>query len=98
MDATPEDLLFQVMIDWGVEPHLPIASKTIMRKNVFFVDENSIAACFDADINEDFIKELAGHKPVRVVFRDAGFTNDAARINADQIFKQLSPDTEVYVL
>ena len=97
-DATPEDLLFQALTDWGVELHLPIAPKTIKGKKVFFVDHNSLAACFDAGVNEDFIKELAAHKPLRVVFRDAGFANDAARINAEQIFRQLSPDTEVRVL
>jgi len=97
-DVAPEDLLFQVLTDWGVELHLHIAPKAIQGKNVYFVDENRLAACFDSGITEDFIKELAAHKPVRVVFRDAGFASDAARINAEQIFKQLSPDTEVRVL
>lgn len=94
----PEDLLYQVLIDWGVDLHLPIKPESIQGKKVFFVDENALAACFDSGINEDFIKELAKHKPLRAVFRDAGFASDATRINAEQIFKQLSPHTEVKVI
>ena len=97
-DATQEDLLFQVLTDWGVALHLPIALKTIRGKKVYFVDGDSLAACFDSGVNEEFIKELAGRKPLRVVFRDAGFVDDAARINAEQIFRRLSPDTGVRVL
>lgn len=94
----PEDLLYQVLIDWGVELHLPIKPETIQGKKVFFVDENALVACFDSGLEEDFIKEVARHQPLRVVFRDAGFASDAARINAEQIFKQLSPNTEVKVI
>ncbi|MDR3357381.1 MAG: site-specific DNA-methyltransferase [Desulfovibrio sp.] len=94
----PEDLLYQVLIDWGVELHLPIKPETIQGKKVFFVDENALAACFDSGINESFVQKLAKHKPLRAVFRDAGFASDAARINAEQIFKQLSPQTEVKVI
>lgn len=94
----PEDLLYQVLLDWGVELHLPIKPETIQSKKVFFVDENALAACFDSGITDAFIQELAGRKPLRAVFRDAGFASDAARINAEQIFKQLSPNTEVKVI
>lgn len=94
----PEDLLYQVLLDWGVELHLPIKPETIQGKKVFFVDENALAACFDPGLDEGFITELARHRPLRVVFRDAGFASDAARINAEQIFKQLSPNTEVKVI
>ncbi|PZP62675.1 MAG: site-specific DNA-methyltransferase [Pseudoxanthomonas spadix] len=97
---TPEDLLFQVMLDWGVDLALPIEKKTIAGKDVFFVDTDALAACFDADggIDDAFIKELAKTKPLRAVFRDKGFKDDAAKINADQIFKQLSPGTDVKTL
>ena len=96
-DRTPEDLLFQVMLDWGVDLALPIARQTIQNKEVFFVDDNALAACFDANggVDEDLVKELAKHEPVRVVFRDAGFKNSAVKINVEQIFKSLSPSTEV---
>jgi len=96
-DRTPEDLLFQVMLDWGVDLALPIAKQSIQGKDVFFVDGNVLAACFDASgsIDEVFVKELAKHQPLRVVFRDAGYKNSAVKINVEQIFTLLSPVTEV---
>lgn len=96
-DRTPEDLLFQVMLDWGVDLALPITKLTILDKDVLFVDENALVACFDANggIDEVFVKELAKHKPLRVVFRDAGFNSSAVKINVEQIFKLMSPATEV---
>ena len=96
-DRTSEDLLFQVMLDWGVDLALPIAKQSIQGKDVFFVDDNVLAACFDASgsIDEAFVKELATHQPLRVVFRDAGYKNSAVKINVEQIFKLLSPATEV---
>ena len=96
-DRTAEDLLFQVMLDWGVDLALPVAREVIQGKEVFFVDGNALAACFDANggVDEDFVKELAKHQPLRVVFRDAGFKDSAAKINVEQIFKSLSPSTEV---
>lgn len=94
---TPEDLLFQVMLDWGVDLALPITKQVIQGKDVFFVDDNALAACFDAHsgVDEAFVKELAKLQPLRVVFRDAGFRDSAAKINVEQIFKLLSPTTEV---
>lgn len=94
-DRTPEDLLFQVLVDWGVDLALPITSETIQGKKVFFVDGNALAACFDTNISEDLVKELAKRKPLRVVFRDSSFENDSLKINVEQIFKLLSPETEV---
>ncbi|MGE3295878.1 MAG: site-specific DNA-methyltransferase [Porticoccaceae bacterium] len=96
-DRTPEDLLFQVMLDWGVDLALPIEKKAAQGKDVFFVDGNALAACFDAHsgVDEAFVKELATHKPLRVVFCDAGFADSAVKINVEQIFKLLSPATEV---
>ncbi len=96
-DRTPEDLLFQVMLDWGVDLALPVNTQSIQGKDVFFVDGNALAACFDASgsIDEAFVKELAQSKPLRVVFRDAGFRDSAVKINVEQIFKLLSPATEV---
>ena len=96
-DRTPEDLLFQVMLDWGVDLALPMIKQSIQGKEVFLVDGNALAACFDASssIDEDFVKELAKQQPLRVVFRDAGFKDSAVKINVEQIFKSLSPSTEV---
>jgi adenine-specific DNA-methyltransferase len=99
-DRAAEDLLFQVLLDWGVDLGLPIVRETIGGREVFFVDSNALAACFvkDGSVDEAFVKELAKRKPLRVVFRDAGFASDNARINVEQIFKTLSPDTEVRTL
>lgn len=94
-DRTPEDLLFQVLVDWGIDLSLPIASETIQGKKVFFVDGNALAACFDPNISEELVKELAKRKPLRAVFRDSSFKNDSVKINVEQIFKLLSPETEV---
>ena len=116
-DRSPEDLLFQVLLDWGVDLTLPIRQETIAGKSVLFVDGNALAACFETDINDDcmdaggipsgaqgvmqgaiteaFVKALSQRQPLRVVFRDAGFADDSVKINIEQIFKLLSPQTEI---
>ena len=102
-DRTAEDLLFQVLLDWGVDLALPITQETIAGKAVYFVDANvhgspALAACFEEGISEDFVKLLAQRAPLRVVFRDAGFATDSVKINVEQIFKLMSPSTEVKTL
>ncbi len=97
-DRDDEDLLFQVLLDWGVDLSLPITTETIGGKTVYFVDTNALAACFETGITEDFVKELAGRKPLRVVFHDSGYSGDDVKINVEQIFKQLSPGTDVKTL
>lgn len=92
---TAEDLLFQVLVDWGVDLTLPIRRETLQGKTVFFVDDNALVACFERGITEDLVKELAKREPLRVVFRDNGFVSDAVKINVTQIFRQLSPITDV---
>jgi len=96
-DRTAEDLLFQVLLDWGVDLSLPVTREIIADKEVFFVDGNALAACFvkAGEITEDFVKELAKREPVRVVFRDAGFKDDSVKINVEQIFKLMSPRTDI---
>jgi len=94
-DRTAEDLLFQVLLDWGVDLSLPIRKESIQGKAVYFVDENALVACFDKGVSEELVKELAKHAPLRVVFRDNGFASDAVKINVEQIFRQMSPGTEV---
>jgi len=94
-DRTAEDLLFQVLLDWGVDLALTISKEAIAGKSVYFVDGNALAACFDEGVNEDFVKLLAKREPLRVVFRDAGFASDSVKINVEQIFKLMSPSTEV---
>jgi adenine-specific DNA-methyltransferase len=96
-DRKPEDLLFQVLLDWGVDLSLPIRKETIRGKTVFFVNKPpyDLIACFDTGVNEELVRELARFEPLRVVFRDGGFASDAIKINVEQIFRQLSPHTEV---
>ena len=96
----PEDLLFQVLVDWGVDLTLPIRRETVSGKTVFFVNDapHDLIACFDKGVSEAFVRELAGHQPLRVVFRDNGFESDAVKINVRQIFKQISPSTDVKVI
>ena len=94
-DRSAEDLLFQVLVDWGVDLTLPIRRDKILDKTVFFVDENVLVACFDTGVTEELVKELAGHEPIRAVFRDNGFLSDAVKINVEQVFRQLSPTTQV---
>lgn len=97
-DRTPEDLLFQVLVDWGVDLSLPITQETIAKKKVFFVDGNALAACFEPKVSEELVKELAKRKPLRAVFRDSSYDSDSVKINVEQIFKLLSPETEVKTL
>lgn len=97
-DRTPEDLLFQVLLDWGVDLSLPIRQETIADKTVFFVNDNALLTCFDTGVDEAFVKQLAAYKPLRVVFRDAGFASDAVKINVEQLFKLLSPATDIKTL
>lgn len=97
-DRTADDLLAQVMLDWGLPLSLKIQSKDIQGKKVFMVAENSLYACFDKGIDEAFAKEVAKDHPLRIVFRDSGFANDTAKSNVRQLLKQLSPETEMKVI
>lgn len=92
---TAEDLLFQVLLDWGVDLTLPITRESVDGKTVFTVAGTALIACFDNGVDETLVKTLATRQPLRVVFKDTGFKDDATKINVKQIFKSLSPDTEV---
>jgi len=97
-DRTADDLLAQVMLDWGLPLSLKIERLEIVGKEVFCVAENSLYACFDKGLDETFAKEIAKDKPLRVVFRDNGFKDDTAKVNVKQLLKQLSPETEMKVI
>lgn len=97
-DRSDEDLLFQVLLDWGVDLSLPIAKEAIAGKAVYFVDGNALAACFAPGVDDAFVKELAKREPMRAVFRDSGYASDDVKINVRELFKQLSPGTEVRTL
>ena len=97
-DRTPEDLLFQVMLDLGVLLSSPIEVKEIAGKKVFNVAEDFLLACFDHDVTEETVKAIAQMKPYYAVFRDSSMANDSVATNFEQIFETYSPDTVRKVL
>ena len=97
-DRTNEDLLFQVMLDLGIELSAKIESKQIAGKSVHFVDDNYPVACFDRDVNESTITEIAKLQPIYFVMRDASAANDNVIDNFEQIFKHYSPDTNCRII
>lgn len=98
LDRTGLDLLFQVMLELGVELSAKIEEKDILGKKCYFVNDNDIAACFDDDLTNELLTELAKTKPLYAVFKDSCFNNDSVAINNEQIFKTYSPSTKVKVL
>jgi adenine-specific DNA-methyltransferase len=97
-DRTSEDLLTQILLDWGLPLILKTKTITIQGKEVFKVDDNYLMACFAEDVDEAFAKEIASYQPLRIVFKDSGFKNDTSKENVKQLLKQLSPNTEMKVL
>lgn len=97
-DRTPEDLLTQVILDLGLELSLPIETRKIGKNMVFIVQTNALVACFDNDIDFKIVDTIAGLKPFKVVFKDASFKDDKDRINVEERFKRLSPETKVTVI
>lgn len=97
-DRTADDLLAQVILDWGLPLSLHLEQMNISGKKVFKVAENSLYACFDTGIDETFAREIVKDKPLRIVFRDSGFKDDTAKTNVKQLLKQLSPETEMKVI
>jgi adenine-specific DNA-methyltransferase len=94
-DRTDEDLLFQVLLDWGLDLSEPITVEEVGGRRVLSVAGDALIACFADEVTDAVVKEIAGRHPLRAVFLDAGFASDAARINAEQIFREVSPETEV---
>ena len=97
-DRTPEDLLFQVMLDLGVLLSSKIEESTIGGKKVFNVADGFLYACFDENVTEDVITEIAKKNPYYFVMRDSSMANDSVATNFDQIFATYSPDTVRKVL
>ncbi len=97
-DRNDLDLLFGCLIDWGLPLSLPYTSETIDGCTVHTYNDGDLIACFDTDIPDSVIREIARRKPLRAVFRDAGFANSPAKINVFEIFKLLAPDTSVKVI
>lgn len=97
-DRTNEDLLFQVMLDLGVELSAKIESKQIAGKEVYFVEDTFLVACFDKEVNESTITEIAKLKPIYFVMRDASASSDNVIDNFEQIFKHYSSDTDCRII
>lgn len=97
-DRTPEDLLFQVMLDLGIELSSKIEETVIADKKVFDVVDGFLIACFDADVTDETIKAIAQKQPYYFVMRDSSMANDSVATNFEQIFATYSPDTVRKVL
>jgi len=97
-DRTPEDLLFQVMLDLGVLLSSKIEEAEIAGKKVFSVADGYLIACFDTDVTDEVVTEIAKRQPYYAVFRDSSMTSDSVAVNFDQIFETYSKETVRKVL
>ena len=97
-DRTSEDLLTQVLLDWGLPLTLRTEKAILKGKEVFKVAGDSLYACFDEGLDEAFAKAVAVERPLRLVVKDSAFASDTAKVNVQQLLKQLSPNTELKVL
>ncbi|HEM3634327.1 TPA: site-specific DNA-methyltransferase [Streptococcus suis] len=95
---TDLDLLFQIMLTWGMELSLPIAKTQIDDTDVYNVADGALIACFADEISESVLRQIAKEEPLRAVFKDESFANSAAKINLGQIFKEEAPNTKVKVV
>lgn len=97
-DRNDLDLLYQVMLDWGLELSLPYESEIIDETPIHNVFDGALIACFADDLNEKVIRSIAEKQPFRVVFKDSSFKDSAMKINVVEIFKELSPNTKIKVI
>ena len=97
-DRTPEDLLIQVMLDLGILLSSDIETQEIAGKKVFSVADGYLLACFDKNVTEETVTEIAKKKPFYAVFRDSSMANDSVAANFEQIFETYSPETVRKVL
>jgi len=97
-DRTDLDLLFGCLLEWGLPLSMPYTSEEIEGCTVHTYNDGDLIACFNEDIPDTVIKEIAKRQPLRAVFRDSSFADSPAKINVGEIFKLLAPDTRVKVL
>jgi adenine-specific DNA-methyltransferase len=97
-DRTDLDLLFGCLLEWGLPLSLPYSSEKIETCTVHNYNDGDLIACFDENVPEYVIKEIAKKQPLRAVFRDSSFANSSSKINVGEIFKMLAPDTKVKVI
>ena len=94
-DRTDEDLLFQVLLDWGLDLSEPVAVEEFGSRRLLSIDDGALVACFAESVTPEVVRVIADREPLRAVFRDDAFESDAQRINAEQVFREVSPATEV---
>lgn len=97
-DRTDLDLLFGCLLDWGIPLNLPYVSEQIDGFTVHTYNDGDLIACFDKNVSESVIKEIAKRQPLRAVFRDSSFADSPSKINVGEIFKMIAPDTRVRVI
>lgn len=97
-DRTDLDLLFGCLLDWGLPLSMPYSSEQIDGCTVHTYNDGDLIACFDENVSDSMVKEIAKRQPLRAVFRDRSFANSPAKINVTEIFKLLAPDTRVKVI
>lgn len=97
-DRTDLDLLFGCLIDWGIPLNMPYVSEQIDGFTVHTYNDGDLIACFDKNVSENVIKEIAKRQPLRAVFRDSSFADSPSKINVGEIFKMIAPDTSVKVI
>lgn len=97
-DRTDLDLLFGCLLEWGLPLSLPYSSEQIDGCTVHNYNDGDLIACFDENVSDSVIKEIAKRKPLRAVFRDSCFANSPSKINVGEVFKLLAPDTSVKVI
>ena len=97
-DRSDLDLLYACLLDWGVEINLPHSAETLDGCTIHNVDDGALVACFDENVPNTVIRRMADLHPLRAVFRDSSFASDDSKINVTEIFKNLSPDTNVKVI
>jgi len=97
-DRTDLDLLFGCLLEWGLPLSLPYSSETIEGCTVHNYNDGDLIACFDKNVSDSVIKEIAKRQPLRAVFRDSSFANSPSKINVGEIFKLMAPDTRVKVI
>ena len=97
-DRTDLDLLFDCLLKEGVEITYPYSSETMDGCTVHDYNNGALIACFNENVTESVMREMASRKPIRAIFRDGSFKTDADRINVEEIFKLISPDTTVKVI
>ena len=97
-DRTELDLLFGSLLEWGLPLSLPYRTENIEGTNIHIYNDGDLIACFEENVSDKVIKEIAKRQPLRAVFRDSSFANSPSKINVGEVFKLMAPDTSVKVL